>query len=81
MSAGWEGYRGGVGGSTIARHEWKGLLKRKGGQLQPGGLEDHVERREAERIGHGFRMPGLLTGSDDDDDDPDDLDYLPGGDD
>lgn len=36
MSAGWEDARG---GTVIARHEYKGLLK------MPGALEDLVEKR------------------------------------
>ncbi|TFK41942.1 WD40-repeat-containing domain protein [Crucibulum laeve] len=39
MSAGWENGRG---GSVIARHEWKGLLK------MPGAIEDWVERNNQE---------------------------------
>jgi DDB1- and CUL4-associated factor 11 len=40
MSVGWEGRRG---GSTVARHEWKGLLK------MSGKLEDYAEKQRAER--------------------------------
>lgn len=39
LSAGWDNPRG---GSVIARHEWKGLLK------MPGALEDWVEKRRLE---------------------------------
>ncbi|KAI0308327.1 WD40-repeat-containing domain protein [Multifurca ochricompacta] len=39
MSAGWSS---GHGGSVVARHEWKGLLK------MPGALEDFVEKQRLE---------------------------------
>lgn len=78
MSTGWEGYRGGLGGSSIARHEWKGLLKRRGGLIQRGELEDFVESREAEERERRYRMPGQLEEVDDDD--SDDPDYFPGND-
>ena len=39
MSVGWSN---GHGGSVVARHEWKGLLK------MPGALEDLVEKRPLE---------------------------------
>jgi len=75
MSAGWEA-RNGLSGSSIARHEWKGLLKRKGEGLRSGELEDFVERRRSSRTqADHFRMPGLFMGSDDDD--FDDSDYIP----
>jgi DDB1- and CUL4-associated factor 11 len=47
MSAGWDGYYS-RGGSSIARHEWKGLFK-QGGLTVRNALEDFVERRETER--------------------------------
>lgn len=40
MSVGWESHRG---GSTVARHEWKGLSKLS------YKLEDHSEKQKAER--------------------------------
>jgi len=40
MSVGWESRRG---GSTVARHEWKGLSK------MSGKLEDLVEKQRVER--------------------------------
>jgi WD repeat-containing protein 23 len=49
MSAGWDGNTSRSGGSTIAKHEWKGLMK-KGGQLRKHGLEDYIEKRTAERV-------------------------------
>jgi WD repeat-containing protein 23 len=39
MSVAWSS---GHGGSVVARHEWKGLLK------MPGALEDLVERQRLE---------------------------------
>lgn len=47
MSTAWEGSRGYGGDSTIARHEWKGLLKTGSGS-GAGLLEDHVEKRTKE---------------------------------
>jgi len=41
MSVAWSN---GHGGSVVARHEWKGLLK------MPGALEDLVERRRLENL-------------------------------
>ncbi|KAI0778307.1 WD40 repeat-like protein [Trametes elegans] len=59
MSTGWLGRRWGLSeGSIIARHEFKGLSKRK------GGLEDWVEQQTAERAERAQRrsqrsgMPG-----------------------
>ena len=39
MSVAWSS---GYGGSVVARHEWKGLLK------MPGALEDFVEKQRLE---------------------------------
>jgi WD repeat-containing protein 23 len=73
MSAGWESHGG---GSSIARHEWKGLLKRKGDGVRRGELETFVERRRANSArAERYRMPGRLSGYVDDDDD--DSDYVP----
>ena len=66
MSTGWESYRGGPSGSSIARHEWKGLLKKRGGILQRGALEDFVESRNLEQREWRPRLPGRLSGSDGD---------------
>jgi hypothetical protein len=41
MSVAWSN---GQGGSVVARHEWKGLLK------MPGALEDLVEKRRLENL-------------------------------
>lgn len=43
MSAGWESGRG---GSIVARHEWKGLMR------MPGALEDWVEKEAQEAMEH-----------------------------
>lgn len=53
MSAGWESARG---GTVIARHEYKGLLK------MPGALEDLVEKRwrEAADTEHVIRRSARL---------------------
>ena len=65
MSVGWSN---GLGGSVVARHEWKGLLK------MPGALEDLIERRRLESqersAGRPMRSSDLLDfspASDDDD--------------
>ncbi|RPD55853.1 WD40 repeat-like protein [Lentinus tigrinus ALCF2SS1-6] len=62
MSTGWLGRRWGhTEGSIVARHEWKGMSKVR------GGLEDWVERRKTERAERAQRraqrrdMPGALT--------------------
>ncbi|KAL0570845.1 hypothetical protein V5O48_011117 [Marasmius crinis-equi] len=80
MSAAWESRRT---GSTLARHDWKGLSK------LAGSLEDWNEkRRQEEREGGNpsrtrsgrvtTRMPGSLVDLDDDmDDDEDDDEYIP----
>ncbi|KAF8910028.1 WD40-repeat-containing domain protein [Gymnopilus junonius] len=78
MSAGWENAHG---GTVIARHEFKGLLK------LPGGLEDWVERQRQEESeddssaprrsarlraaaqGHAQHMPGSFYEPDEDDED------------
>jgi DDB1- and CUL4-associated factor 11 len=60
MSAAWENSRTGSG-SSIARHEWKGLSK------MPGALEDFVERKRLEGLdcpqGQSARMrvPGSFN--------------------
>jgi len=48
MSVGWESRRG---GSTVARHEWKGLSK------MSGKLEDLVEKQRVERKEKASRRP------------------------
>ncbi len=72
MSVAWSS---GHGGSVVARHEWKGLLK------MPGALEDLVEKRrlesEEESANRRESMPGHLDSDDEytpesDDDDDDD---------
>lgn len=74
MSAGWESARG---GTVIARHEYKGLLKR------PGALEDWVEKqtqelndstnaRRSARLAGGrmrYHVPGYFASDDVDDED------------
>ena len=76
MSAGSESRGGGLSGSTIARHEWKGLLKRRGEGLRSGELEDFTQNRRSSRARTDrYRMPGRLSGFVDDDDD--DSDYVP----
>jgi hypothetical protein len=52
MSVGWSN---GLGGSVVARHEWKGLLK------MPGALEDFVEKRSLESQGRSAGQPMHLT--------------------
>ncbi|KAF8079014.1 WD40-repeat-containing domain protein [Lyophyllum atratum] len=53
MSAAWESSHG---GSTVARHEWKGLLK------MPGALEDWVEKnKQEERETSGRRRSVRLS--------------------
>ncbi|KAF9270723.1 WD40 repeat-like protein [Marasmius fiardii PR-910] len=76
MSAAWEGSRS---GSTLARHDWKGLSK------MAGSLEDWNEKRKQEQaeISHssrtrsGRRMPGSYALHDESNDDEDDEDYVP----
>ena len=81
MSAAWESRRT---GSTLARHDWKGLSK------LAGSLEDWNERQRLEsqeidgspRTSSGrrviTRMPGSLGDLfDDDEDDDEDDDYVP----
>jgi WD repeat-containing protein 23 len=54
MSVAWSS--GSRGGSVVARHEWKGLLK------MPGALEDFVEKRRLES--QEQVMPGLIDSDD-----------------
>jgi WD repeat-containing protein 23 len=57
MSVAWSS--GSRGGSVVARHEWKGLLK------MPGALEDLVERRRLEsQEQHAGSMSGGLDSDD-----------------
>lgn len=64
MSAAWEGR---YDGSIVARHEWKGLIKR------PGALEDWTEKTRLEREEcsrrrqSGRRVPGAFTDDDEED--------------
>lgn len=51
MSVAWSN---GHGGSVVARHEWKGLLK------MPGALEDLVEKRRVESQEQSTRVPGHM---------------------
>ena len=60
MSVAWSS--GDRGGSVVARHEWKGLLK------MPGALEDFVEKRRLESQEQSTTGPGpmpALLASDD----------------
>ena len=57
MSVAWSS--GGRGGSVVARHEWKGLLK------MPGALEDLVEKRRLESQEPWATVPGSMPDSDD----------------
>jgi WD repeat-containing protein 23 len=57
MSVAWSS--GSRGGSVVARHEWKGLLK------MPGALEDFVEKRRLESQEQGLESPPSLLDSDD----------------
>jgi DDB1- and CUL4-associated factor 11 len=59
MSVAWSS--GGRGGSVVARHEWKGLLK------MPGALEDFVEKRRLESQEPCTTVPGSMPDSDSDD--------------
>jgi WD repeat-containing protein 23 len=52
MSVGWSN---GLGGSVVARHEWKGLLK------MPGALEDLMEKRRLESQERIARQPMRLS--------------------
>ncbi|KAI9507805.1 WD40-repeat-containing domain protein [Russula earlei] len=64
MSAAWSN---GDGGSIVARHEWKGLLKIR------GALEDHVEKRRLENIGRqSVNRSGHIPSRDDSEDE-----YMP----
>lgn len=54
MSVGWESSR--VGGSVVARHEWKGLSK------MAYSLEDYTEKERAERA-QGVATRMRATGS------------------
>ncbi|KAJ8084592.1 hypothetical protein PM082_003365 [Marasmius tenuissimus] len=84
MSAAWENRRT---GSTLARHDWKGLSK-LGGSLEDWNEKRRLESRETNsstRTSSGrriiTRMPGalgdLFGDDDDDDDDEDDDEYVP----
>ncbi len=53
MSVGWSN---GHGGSVVARHEWKGLLK------MAGALEDLVEKHRLESQERSARQPRRLPG-------------------
>ena len=64
MSVAWSG--GGHGGSVVARHEWKGLLK------MPGALEDFVEKQLLESQEQRTTGPGSMSGHLDSDDE-----YMP----
>lgn len=64
LSAGWESGRG---GSTVAKHEWKGLQK------MAGGLEDWLEKNKQEqregasrRGGPRRHVPGAFDEDDED---------------
>lgn len=66
MSVGWESSR--VGGSIVARHEWKGLSK------MAYSLEDFTEKQRAERSQRAVnraeryrRVPGAFEEEDDED--------------
>lgn len=59
MSVAWSN---GHGGSVVARHEWKGLLK------MPGALEDLVEKRRVESQEQSTRLPGHIPSQLDPDD-------------
>jgi DDB1- and CUL4-associated factor 11 len=65
MSVAWS--RAGHGGSVVARHEWKGLLK------MPGALEDFVEKRHLESQEQHSTGPRLTLGHLDSDSD----EYMP----
>jgi len=54
MSVGWESRRG---GSTVARHEWKGLSK------MSGKLEDFVEKQRVERESRQSARRGQIPGA------------------
>ncbi|KAI0031259.1 WD40-repeat-containing domain protein [Vararia minispora EC-137] len=58
LSAAFESSRG---GSSVARHEWKGLTKTK------GALEDCVERQRLEAAETPRRLPGQFVDDDGDD--------------
>ncbi|KAK1229780.1 hypothetical protein PQX77_001690 [Marasmius sp. AFHP31] len=82
MSAAWESRRT---GSTLARHDWKGLSK-LGGSLEDWNEKRRLESQEIDsstRTSSGrrifTRMPGSLGDlfGDDDDDDEDDDEYVP----
>ncbi|KAI0275309.1 WD40-repeat-containing domain protein [Gloeopeniophorella convolvens] len=59
MSVGWSN---GYGGSIVARHEWKGLLK------MPGALEDLVEKQRLENQEYAGWSPLRVPESEDDED-------------
>jgi WD repeat-containing protein 23 len=60
MSVAWSS---GHGGSIVARHEWKGLLK------MPGALEDWVESRRLENQEQSANRRESMSGHLDSDDD------------
>ncbi len=61
MSVAWSS--AGRGGSVVARHEWKGLLK------MPNSLEDFVEKQRLERQEHYTTGPRSTLGHLDSDSD------------
>ncbi|KIJ65056.1 hypothetical protein HYDPIDRAFT_88817 [Hydnomerulius pinastri MD-312] len=65
MSVGWESSR--IGGSVVARHEWKGLSK-MGNSLEDLAEKQHSERSErAARRAKGYRrIPGAFDEEDED---------------
>jgi WD repeat-containing protein 23 len=69
MSVAWSSGRG---GSVVARHEWKGLLK------MPGALEDWVEKRRLESQEQSANGRGSMPGRLDSDSDNE---YFPESDD
>jgi WD repeat-containing protein 23 len=64
MSVAWSS---GHGGSVVARHEWKGLLK------MPGALEDWVEKRRLESQEQSAKRQRFMPRHLDSDDD----EYMP----
>lgn len=64
MSVGWESGRG---GSTVARHEWKGLSKMSH-KLEDWGEKKRLERAERRRQTRTRHIPGAFTDDDDEDD-------------
>lgn len=66
MSVGWESSR--VGGSTVARHEWKGLSK-MAYSLEDFTEKQHIERGEqaTRRVAGYRRVPGAFEEDDEED--------------